>query len=82
MRTERRQVSIDLKLPSNDILLFTGDSVVVTERSLVQGLGDMTRSPFAEKSSPFVKRSQRYDLSKIMNNSKGVLASPAVQRNN
>ena len=54
MRQERKQVTIDLKLPSNEILHFTGDAVLMTERDRIPGLvatiGKMKRSPFAGRS--------------------------------
>ena len=79
MRQERKQVMIDLKLPSNEIMHFTGDAVVMTERSQLKDLLDMTSS--FVKTSPFVKRSQRYDIAELMNSQKGVLNSPALHSN-
>lgn len=58
-------MTIDLNLPSNEIIHFSGDSVLMTERNQIPGLN--TNSFFFNK-SPFVKRSQRrYDLAEIMN---------------
>jgi hypothetical protein len=58
---------------------FNGDSVVMTERNQLKDLLELN-SPFV-KSSPFVKRSQRYDIAELMNSQKGVLNSPAVHSN-
>ena len=50
MRQEKKQVIIDLKLPSNEIMHFTGDAVLMTERDKIPGLvatiGKMNKSPF------------------------------------
>lgn len=50
LRNERQQVTIDLKLPSNEIMHFTGDAVLMTERDKIPGLvatiGKMNKSPF------------------------------------
>ena len=58
-------MALDLKLPSNEIMLFTFDLVVMTERNQLPGLMDAL-SPFLAK-SPFSKRtSGRYDLKEFM----------------
>ena len=79
MRQERKQVTIDLKLPSNEIMHFQGESVVMTERTQIPGLLE-NLNPLTSK-SPFVKRSRRYDLAEIMNSSKGIINSPAFKAN-
>lgn len=38
MRQEQMQVTIDLKLPSNEILHFTGESAMMTERDKIIGI--------------------------------------------
>ena len=71
-------MTIDLKLPSNEIMHFFSDSVVMTERDKLRGLLDtavFTRSPF-------VKRSRRYDLNEFMNKTKGVMNSPGFTGTN
>ena len=70
-------MTIDLKLPSNEILHFLSDSVVMNERNQIPGFLEGA-SPFMAKSSPFVKRSQnRYDLNDFMNSKQGILNSAA-----
>ena len=58
-------MTIDLKLPSNEILHFTGDAVLMTERDKIPGLvatiGKLTKSPFAQRGQ------RRYDLAELMN---------------
>ena len=66
-------MTIDLKLPSNEIMHFFSDSVVMTERDKLRGLLD---TAVFTRGSPFVKRSKRYDLSEFMNKTKGVMNSP------
>lgn len=63
-------MALDLKLPSNEIMLFTSDSVVMTERNQLPGMMDSV-SPFLAK-SPFSKRtSGRYELKEFMSGNKG-----------
>mmetsp|Transcript_27132 Transcript_27132/g.33706 ORF Transcript_27132/g.33706 Transcript_27132/m.33706 type:complete len:151 (+) Transcript_27132:177-629(+) len=38
VRQERKQVIVDLKLPSNEVLHFTGEAVLMTERDKIPGL--------------------------------------------
>ena len=78
MRQERKQVTIDLKLPSNEILHFTGDAVLMTERDRIRGLvatiGKMKKSPFVGRSE------RRYDLSNFMANQNSLYNTPAPQQ--
>lgn len=69
LRQERKQVTLDLKLPSNEILHITSDSMTMTERNLIPGLLDSAIGGLRGNQSPFVKRSSRYDLKEIMGNS-------------
>ena len=66
MRNERKQVTIDLRLPSNEVLHFTGDAVMMTERDKVPGLvatiGKLQKSPFTIRA-----QRARYDLAEVMN---------------
>jgi len=72
-------VTIDLKLPSNEILHFVGDSVVMTERDKIPGMlrafKDFSKSPFG------VRGQRRYDLSEVMAKQPNILSSPAVHHN-
>ena len=67
-------MTIDLKLPSNEILHFTGDAVLMTERDKIPGLvatiGKLQKSPFAQRGQ------RRYDLAELMNSQQNVLNSP------
>jgi len=52
-------VTIDLKLPSNEIMHFTSDAVVMTERDKIPGLldgGMMSPFSLSAAKSPFAKR--------------------------
>ena len=54
MRQQQMQVAIDLKLPSNEILHFTGDTVLMTERDKIIGIANsitrtVPKSPFAQR---------------------------------
>ena len=65
-------MTIDLKLPSNEILHFTGDAVVMNERDKIPGLlnsGLMSPFSLGAQKSPFVRKAgqRRYDLAEIMN---------------
>ena len=71
-------MTIDLKLPSNEIMHFFSDSVIMTERDKLRGLLDTA----VFSSSPFVKRSRRYDLNEFMNKTKGVMNSPGFTGTN
>ena len=90
LRQERRPVYLDLKLPSNEILLFEGDTVTMTERQQMYGFGGgggggggIAGLQGEHKSFrvPFVKKSERYDLKEIMKNGESVLNSPALAAN-
>ena len=83
---------IDLKLPSNEILLFENDTVTMTERNAVfgfggsgagGGMGGIAGLQGEHKSFrvPFTKKSERYDLVDIMKNGESVLNSPAFHGN-
>ena len=67
-------MTIDLKLPSNEIMHFTGDAVLMTERDKIPGLvatiGKMNKSPFGQRAQ------RRYDISELMNSQQSVLNSP------
>ena len=73
-------MTIDLKLPSNEIMHFFSDSVVMTERDRLRGLLDT--AVFTAHRSPVVKRSRRYDLAEFMNKTKGVMNSPGFTGQN
>ena len=45
------QVAIDMKLPSNEILHFTGDQVLMTQRDQIVGLSQTIKR--ASNKSPF-----------------------------
>ena len=66
LRQERKQVTIDLKLPSTEIMHFMSDSIVMTERNQIPALRDNafqnSLGPNSGKNSPFNKRSRRYDI--------------------
>jgi len=64
LRQDKKQVTLDFKLPSNEILHFTTDSVVMTERTQIPGMD----AAILKSRSPFVKRSHRYELREIINN--------------
>ena len=56
---------IDLKLPSNEVVVFNRHDVSMPDRKDVSGFGS---GVFDRKNSGFVKRSQRYNLNDIMKN--------------
>ena len=74
-------MTIDLKLPSNEIIEFSGDQVLMKERNQIP---DLANSLFSRgQQSPIaVRRTQRrYDIASAMNAQKGVLNSPAFRSN-
>lgn len=61
VRQQNRQTTIDLKLPSNEVLHFTTDSVLMTERDRIVGLVQTINK--LQPKSPLGHRGQRrYDL--------------------
>lgn len=58
MKEESMKVIIDFKLPSNEILLFTKENIILTERSAVKGI--LTGSPYPSNEKSF--RKHRYSV--------------------
>ena len=61
VRQQNRQTTIDLKLTSNEVLHFTADSVLMTERDRIVGLVQ-TIKKLQPKSPLAHRRQRRYDL--------------------
>ena len=70
-------MAIDLKLPSNEVVLITQDDVTMPDRKDVQGFGS---NPFDRRGSGIVKKSQRYNLNEFMKNPNGLLSSPSPSK--
>ena len=58
MRQEKQQVIIDLKLPSNEVMHFSSEQIVMSDRSQLKGILDNLNQSGAANSSrsPFAKR--------------------------
>ena len=60
-------MTIDLKLPSNEIIEFSGDTVVMKERNQIPDLANTLFSRGQQSPIAVRRTRQRYDLASAMN---------------
>ena len=76
MRNEKCHIAIDFKLPSNEILLFTSDSIRMTDRS---NLANKSIPALFNKPEGVRDKKSRYNLKDFMaKKDASVLNSPSV----